>query len=347
MTDKRSNGMSSIQKSVVVRRRQILEKRLEDLFQDLEAVTQQLGQVLSDVDRKHIDRQKEDINQRIDETATELDALEFQCQRISTEYTHFNRPRLDLESNLYKINFTKVEQTLRWILMDQRGEERAALLLFQRSTTMGGKWCAERVRELLLRETTDGLFRHVPIEFPVTEHVSRMAFLNRLGKYFKIEPDSQNLEDLLRCVIQKLCGSLQSGSIVMIECNGCDDLTLEAGIFQWLVEAFWRNMLREISEVSKNYYEIKVVVLLFFNEPLSERCLEANQCCTFEQFEKEKILEIPLCEWTPEDIGQWIAKYSGMGLPRSEVDRIANKVYRSAEGSPSQVANELLKAFYV
>jgi hypothetical protein len=335
--------MTSVQERVITRKRQILEKRLEELFQELEAVMQQMGQTLSEVEKNRLERQKESIDQQIDKTADELSALEHKFQGTAIEDTDFNKTYLDLESKLLEIDFRELEETIRLILRDHRDDGCAAMLLFQRSARMGGEWCAARIRELLRRETIDGRFRHIPLEFQPSEHADGKVLLRRLGQNLGIEPGSRDLQDFSQLVVQKLCGSLQGGSVIMIDCRRCDYLSREPGIFNWLLKEFWRDIVRGLSAVGKKYYEVKVILLLFIDDTLPEGCITADQCCTFGNFKKDKLLEICLTEWTRGDIKKWIARYSGLSLGRAQVDTMADKVYRSTDGLPSLVAHELLK----
>ncbi len=220
---------------------------------------------------------------------------------------------------------------------------------------MGGDWCAARIRELLRHGTSEGQLREIPVTFNGQERADRRALLAGIGHHLGVKP-VQDLQSFSQRVVQTLCDSLQNGSVVMIQCENCDYLSsYEPEIFHWMLEDFWQLMVCKLSAVAKQYYGVKVLLLLFVDGPLQEHCLPSGHCCTLERvesdgFEKEKLqklLRIPLKPWTREDIREWIVNHSGQQkLSRTQVDVIANKIYGSTQnGLPSLVANALLKEF--
>jgi hypothetical protein len=208
---------------------------------------------------------------------------------------------------------------------------------------MGGEWCAMRIRELLRRETSEGRFRYMPVEFQAGERADRIALLRRLGQELGVEPAERDPQGFSRRVIEKLCGSLQSGSVVMLELRRCDYLSLEPGTIPWVLKDFWSHVIRELARVSKDFYEVKLITVLFFDGLPPEDCFAADQCCTLARFKKNKLLKIALQTWTQDDIRDWIARYSGLPLPRPQIDRMAGKIYASTDGLPTLVVHELLK----
>jgi hypothetical protein len=325
-------------------KRQVLEASLGKLLKDYEAAINQRDMALGAPDRNRLEREAQEIWKQIERQNSELEALELASSQDPTDISKSDAARIQLElhSKLPEIDFEALEKIIRKILRERQDEGCAALLLFQKSRSMGGEWCAERLREMLRRETQNGLFRHIPVKFQPAERVDATGLLRRLGQHLNIESAGQDRQGLSQRVIQKLCGSLQSGSIVLIECQRCDYLSREPGVFHWVLEDFWRQMLNQLAAVAREYYEVKIIVSLFVDGTLPEGCLAVGQCCTPDHFQKDRLLEIALEPWTREDIKEWIARYSGLSLPRIDVDFMANKVYEAACGFPNLIAEQLL-----
>ena len=311
---------------------------------DADVTISQTTIVLGAVERNRTEREAKNIFKKIEKLDKELKSLEIaQAETAAdTSKPDIARIQLELRSKLPEIDFGALEQIIRKILRERQDEGCAALLLFQKSQSMGGEWCAARLREMLRRETQDGRFRHLPVEFQPAERVDASGLLRRLGQYLDIDAADQDRQSLSRRVIDKLCGSLQSGSIVLIECRRCDYFSREPDEFRWVLADFWRQAISQLALVAKEYYEVKIIFSLFVDGTLPEGCLAVGQCCTPDHFQKDRLLEIMLEPWTREDIREWIARYSGLSLPRPEVDFMADKVYEAANGLPNLIAEQLL-----
>jgi hypothetical protein len=109
-----------------------------------------------------------------------------------------------------------------------------------------------------------------------------------------------------------------------------------------MIKDFWQPLVSELANVAHDYYDVKIVTLLFVDSVLPEGSIESLHCCTSEHYDREKLLEIPLASWTPADIRDWLARYSGLGLARPEIERMADHIHRAAGGLPQLVAHELL-----
>lgn len=326
------------------RQRQILEKQLEALWQDYEAAINQTTMALGAVEQNRANRLAKDIYEQIEELDQRLKSLETAPTEdaADTSKPDIARIQLELRSKLPEIDFGALERIVRKILRERQDEGCAALLLFQKSQSMGGEWCAARLREMLRRETQDGRFRHLPVEFQPAERVDASGLLRRLGQYLDIDAADQDRQSLSRRVIDKLCGSLQSGSIVLIECWRCDYFSREPDEFRWVLTDFWRQAISRLALVAKEYYGVKIIFSLFVDGTLPGNCLAVDPCRTFKDFQKDRPFEIALKPWTEKDIREWIARYSGRSLFRPDVDFMAKKVYEAAKGKPNLIAQQLL-----
>ena len=327
------------------RKRQILEGKLERLWDDYQAAIDQTTAVLGAVESKKLQRQAESTYKQIEKLDAELRQLDTKPTEISAEaaQSDIGRWHRELESKLPEIDFKSLEETLLRIVSEYSDEGCASLLLFQKSSQMGGEWCAARIRELLQRKTRQGQFRHYPLVFQATERVEGMALLRRLGPHLNLNPANQDLPGFARKVVQTLCGSLQTGSVVLIECGRCDDLLRDPEVFRWLVEDFWGDMVRTLALLANDYEAIKLIFLLFVDGPLPENTLVERHCCTLDDYQKHKLLEISLKHWDRDDIRDWIAHYSCLPLTKAQLKRMTDKIYDATDGLPRLVVHELLK----
>jgi len=327
------------------RKRQILEGKLERLWDDYQAAIDQTTAVLGAVESKKLQRQAESTYKQIEKLDAELRQLDTKPTETPAEtaQTDIGRWHRELESKLPEIDFKSLEATLLRIVREYTDEGCASLLLFQKSSQMGGEWCAARIRELLRRKTRQGQFSHYPLSFQATEQVESMALLRRLGPHLGLEPANHDLQNFARQVTQTLCGKLRTGSVVLIECGRCDDMLRDPEVFRWLVEDFWGDMVRRLALLANDYAAIKLIFLLFVDGPLPENTIAEKHCCTLDDYQKNKLLEIPLKPWDWDDIHDWIASYSCLPMNKAQLKRMTDKIYNATEGLPGLVVHELLK----
>jgi len=326
------------------RTRKILGEQLEALWQDYEAAIKQSTTALAASDRNKAEREAEEIYKKIEKLDSKLKSLELTPadNPVATSKSDAARIQEKLRSNLHRIDFKELEKTIKIILRDHQDGGCAALLLFQESDKRGGQWCAARIRELLQGVTDEGKFREIPVEFKSSDQANGIELLRRIGHYLGIEAKShESMNSFSQDVINRLCGSLQNGSVVMIKCQRCDDILSDLDEFCQILENFWRNMVSELEVVSKQCCEVKIITLLFTDKPLPDDNL-VDYCCTIEQFQKNKLLKLPQEEWTQEDIRVWVARYWGLRLNTIEINRMAKNIYESAGGLPIVVAHKLL-----
>ena len=313
--------------------RERLTKQLEAKTEEYFALSESINYERNPVDKLRKGRELKSIANEMDEIEKDLQALEL----ASDSLLRLKR----LQSDLHKIDFESVEKSLRKILKDYSKEGCAALLLFQDCSEMGGDLCAARIRELLKRETGEGQLHHIPLVFQASGQVGRMELLRRLGHQLGVESATTHPEVI--DVAQKLCGSLKNGSVVLIECGGVDYLCDERDIFRWIIEEFWGQLVQLLTSKAKNFAEIKLVLLLFVDGSLPPDAIPDEHRCTLNGYQKYKLLEIRLKPWKQDEIRLWIARFSGLRLNHSQLDSMADKIYRATKGRPRSVAYELMK----
>jgi hypothetical protein len=284
---------------------------------------------------------KEKLKRQLKENKKDTDDVSKQLADLDSK-DNSRIKHSELESKLPEIDFNQLKEAMRKIFDGCGDEGYAALLLFQRSTRMGGKWCAAHIREILGRETQQGQFRHIPLEFNARDDVEAVTLLNAVGKHLGISYIERDINAFSAQIVDTLCGSLRTGHVVLIECQKCEYLLTSPEVFRWVVVNFWGSIVQSLAEVAKEYDELKVFFVLFVDGSLNPDCLDAAHRCTLDTHEKHKFLEVPLENWSRDDISRWLAKYSGLNLTRIQQKRMADKIYTVAEGVPKDVVEQLL-----
>jgi hypothetical protein len=169
-----------------------------------------------------------------------------------------------------------------------------------------------------------------------------LTILSDLAKHLGIEPAHQEQEEFFEEVVQKICGSLHTGRVVLIEFWGWDCLTHKPELLCWILR-FWRELVNSVEAVSEanKYRGVKCIALVFVDSALPDGYIDKNNCCSIDTFERRKILRFSLEPWTKEDIKKWMVY---CGLPGPQIDLIAERIYTNSwNGLPRVVEQELLK----
>jgi hypothetical protein len=328
-------------------KRRVLESKLGELVTDYEDTMSQSASALGAADRNRLDRQAQELWTAIEKVEQELKALELAPPGgdVGISPPAPADVQREVQSKLPAIDFGAVEEAVRKILKQHKAGWCPALLLFQQSAQMGGEWCGARLRELLSRETRNGLFRHIPLEFQPGEAADKMAPLRRLGQELGLDAEGQLPDGFAKSVASKLCHTLQSGNVFLVEYRRWDYLLKDTpGIIGWFLENFWRVLVRELEQAvrAKELSRVTIIVPLFVDGPLPDHCLAPQHVCTQDEFDKHKLLELALEPWTKNDILDWVVRYSGLSHTEPAFELLADTIFRATAGLPTLVAHELL-----
>lgn len=327
------------------RKKQVLEKQLEQLWDDYDKTIAQSTNALSAADSNKLDRAAQNIYARIEKLDAEiqtLDLLPSPSDAAPSSSTETGRRHDLIRDKLPEIDFKRLERTLQAIIDDHSDQGCAALLLLRHSRMMAGEWGAKRLRRILQGTTREGGFRHIELEFGAWETVNAAALLQGLGRHLNV-PTECDFAALSRLVVDTLCGALISGSVVLIECRRCDGLLTQTDNLRSLVEKFWADLVRSLTDKAAQFAEVKIILLLLAEEELPDCGLLTDCCCLADQFRREHLLEIQLDTWTPSDIGSWLGRYSGRQLDKPTIDTWAKKLHRANNGIPYMIADALLR----
>lgn len=312
-------------------RQQALEARKATLMREFTLTLQQIERTINEVDRDRLNRQAKSIYQEFEQVEQEL-------IQINASGINQNRQYLNWDFHIPRINFKEAVSTAQEIILNCN-DHCAALFLVQNSFQMGGKWCVTRIRDLLNETTLD--LKHYPAEFTPSSQLNEIGLLDLLARYVNVEPILDNLDQYSQQIVQKICGSVQSGSIVFIEVRGWEFLYDHPRILRWFINSFWIPLVRELPDINRIYRKVKFIMIIVADEILPSECIPQSLSCSKEKFHVEKILELPLQNWSMDEIENWLGSYSR--LKAQDINRLTKKVYGVSNGLPALVYDALSK----
>jgi hypothetical protein len=328
---------------------EILKKRLTELYEDYAAVVNQLGRTLGAVDETHLERQMAELEARIEEWDEKIRLCELGAIQAAAQ-----QRRKHLESDIPKINFTEVFEVLTQITERTKAEQGgAALLMLQNAHAMGGTLCMGRVKRLLSEGTSD--FRHYEIGLTSGDRLDPWTVMRRLGSYLgcappEVEASPLQLQDYVQSLRSTLEGSVQCGSIILLEIRTWDHHTLPTVFLPWFVRDFWTPLVQRLPDIARKNPLVTVICVIVAHTPVQMADFDpALQCCG-DAFDPAKLLPLSLRCWEQAEIYDWLIRYSGLGAPAigvepTQIATMAERIYLAAgNGQPMSVRQTLLDA---
>lgn len=314
--------------------REALTQQYTDLSVEYTKANQQLRSSNNEVERLRLQRQAEGILeelQRVDESLRALD------KATDMAIQNQNRKHLTFEQDLQKIDFTQVKEVVRSIVSQFDRSGGSASFLLQRNLSMAGQLCLLEIKDELRRDTRD--FKFYPVEFSSNSELNQVGLLKGLAGHLGIElkPD---LQEMSRLIQERIVRSLQSNSIVFIEIHKWDDLPAQREVLRWFLEHFWNSLVAQLPVISNTCRRVRLIAVVVVEDELAEDCLEF--CCTREKFDGQKMIDLPLQDWTVDDILDWL---DYLGIPVQQSDAIAKRIHKASRGIPELICAALRKEF--
>jgi hypothetical protein len=309
---------------------QRLIKEYADLVQEREASNNQYRSAIDEAERVRLKRKLNEFDKRIDDLGHQLYGNDLNGDA--------NRRSRALEEKLPKIDFKKQIGIVKNIL-EQFTEDGAALFLINDSLNMAGDLFRLEFKKMLEEETTD--LKHYETAFSIGRRLDEIGFLQGLGGHLGIDKIENEREYLT--VIDKFLGFIENGSIVFIELRKINLLSNREDFFSWLVNNFWKTLVEKLPLICqfKDIEQVKFIFLAMSDTDICKEYAKLSCFCTEVEFDKYKILEIPLKEWTEKDIRDWLTKHSG--LSKEINTAIAKDVYESSRGgTPKNIRDALM-----
>ncbi|MEH1790973.1 MAG: hypothetical protein V7L23_36800 [Nostoc sp.] len=311
-------------------RRKLIKLEYANLVQEQEACSNQYSSTIDEAERVRLKRKLDNFDKKVDELERQLYSNDLNADA--------NRRSRALEDKLPKIDFKKQITTVKNIL-EQFTEDGAALFLINDSLNMAGDLFRLEFKKMLEEETTD--LKHYEVAFSIGRRLDEIGFLQGLGGHLGIDEIENEREYSI--VIDKIFGFIENGSIVFIELRKINLLSNREDFFSWLVNNFWKTLVEKLPLICqlKDIEQVKFIFLAMSDTDICKEYAKLSCFCTEIEFDKYKILEIPLKEWSEKDIRDWLTKHSGLSKEKNTA--IARDVYESSRGgTPKNIRDALM-----
>lgn len=312
-------------------KRKSLESRSEALAEEIAQATSQLISTSNSVERSRLERQVEELYRQ-------LENLEKDLTSHKSGVSSGSRRDRDWQEHLPRINFNEAIEITQDLLLSSNSNS-AALLLVANSHQMCGALCVSRIRDLLQESTAD--FKHFELECPLTSQFSQRWFIDSLARYVKLEQRPRSHKQAARKLVKKIAISMRSGNVLFFEIRGWDFDPDHSEMLTWLVEEFWIPITKALADLVGVYNRVRVVVLIMTTEPL-RRPLPPELSCNRASFEVERMLELPLQNWTRDEIHQWLESYSRLSLTTQEISKLTQRIFNSSDGGVPELVRSAL-----
>jgi hypothetical protein len=337
--------MSDDRRKFYVRQHSAKQGELAAIEIDLESCGTKKQELRLRNDAERILKEIEDLNEKLKGIETESDTVRV---RITA-----------LDATLKKIDFKPAREIAAYLNKTFETQDCGfALLLLQRTVKQMGEMCLSEMLEMVFgrdmqevlsrkqNDRGDGACKVYTADMAsVAGGGTSVECLRLLAGYEgqSLSYDPVRLGEEFR---RSFCQALRSGDRVLILVK--DWHYVEPQIFlRWFVEEFWQPLVAEVRRcVVPKYGRIKVVAVLASGGAVPVECLSEVPFCTLDSsnaFEPHHLIDIPLPDWTVEDIQNWLMEVKKMEKADSLIQ--AQRLHADSDGTP-QVVCSILKERY-
>jgi hypothetical protein len=303
--------------------------------------------LLTDDPEKEIDL--ETLENKLEE---QIKQKERERNQLSETTSSRNQKALNLEEGLCYLDFDEPKQFFQAIMQKLiQNEGGSALFLMESCLEMEGRLLLRGLKDILKESTSQ--FLEYPVEFLPTMPASRITFLKALGRHLGLafesdfeEESEQILSSQVKDVVEKISELLRSGTTVLIPLTNWQSLDwdYQAVFLEWFLVRFWKELVNAVTLAMEDYSP-KVFCVIMVDETMAETCKKADYFCDGENFDRSKILTIPLYCWTQDDVRRWLGSYSSK-LKKSERNRLVKSIFGEKQQEiPLKVRVALEKAY--
>ena len=297
---------------------------------------------------------EEKLTKKAKRILKEIEAINNELSKLDKNNSNSNVSHLSLDKSFQKIDFSKAKKIAQSI-NEKLGDESGAILIFlQRSTKQKGNYCIKEFLDVIVSDRRIGeeiIGDYRPYSIDLGSSISEfneVEFSKRLASYVMDQNteeslDYQNSQKSLEYIIKELCLSLKGGSTIFIEVKNLDSLLEQEAFLNWFMENFWGKIITELDPVFKNYSKIRFIVALIAKSKVFPDCCSIDYFCTKDTFDHRKIIEVPLPDWTVQDIKSWLI--TNLGLSNYKSSQRAKEIYRESEGTPDTICSILEKIY--
>jgi hypothetical protein len=310
--------------------RQVYKTRYAGLVQKYEALNEQYDDCLDD-------GMKVILQSKIERMKAELDELEGRLKQGEPP---------NLQEKLHYIDFRDAVKSFRALLDCSGKEGGVSFFVVPNSRNMAGELLMKRLKEEL---KNDANLTPCPVRFSGCIELNEIGLLREISRYFGVESNVSDLDGLLDDVVERICASVQTRSIVLLEISEWHRLPIQEQVFSWLCDDFYSRLdSKFFRSVSSKWRRVHIFVVIISDEFISDECLRVTRpLSSISQNNAiargERIFNIALENWSQEDIENWL---EFTGLPDGSLENAASRLYtRSVSGIPLLVQDALERDF--
>ena len=284
------------------------------------------------------------LDVQLEESQSKMDRIDQELEEVQRKLQPddpYRKQALAWEQSLPRMDYHKARQIAKDVLRRFEDKEGAVLFMLQRSHDMCGHWCLAALREMV--DEGNGKFIPHNVKFTALERPSEIELLNKLGQCLNAAVIENDVATSLTAVVNKLCDAVQSGGTVFVSIEFPDGHKVSATFLKWFVEEFWCALMQSSINAANECELFKVIIAIVFSSNLPEECVQHYLGSLDPAFDFRKILELPLENWTSEDIRKWLVVHSGLRLTKDQYRQLALTIYdNSNAGLPVSASTYLL-----
>ena len=242
-----------------------------------------------------------------------------------------NFEHIAFSESICQIDFQEAIQTFKNIQSQFNEDGDTVLFLIEENLMKKGDLCLQILRDDLKSNAYRQHFCYCPVTYTPG---NLEGVVQGIANFFGVKPEKMNINQHINLLIEKIGDSLQNNSVVFIEINCVlSDPSEIDPLIPWFINHFWQLLGAKIKEITKNYSGIQVIAVI-----ISDLLIEQNLSCycnkehTF--LKLDKLVKIPLDNWTKEDIAKWLIKYGNPMLKKNEKEKLTNQIYNATGGVP-------------
>jgi hypothetical protein len=237
------------------------------------------------------------------------------------------------EQDLHKIDYKKAKNRIIPILQGLSESAGEAFFLFHNADSFKGNLCVQFINEEFSGKCGSNLY---PLEIALDSDLTCEGFSRKLAE--RLDVGDINPKQYLEQGLKKLSLTLSESVGCFLKVEILRKIDDENKLLPWLLEDFRKDLMQCLYAVRQTQRCFSFVFVISMRGSLPSR-LAANEV-------DEKIgdfLKLPLENWQENDITQWMLRFSDLRLKEAECAEIAETLYDSFGGNPSNTYRGLFE----
>jgi hypothetical protein len=295
--------------------------------------------------------QEQKLMKQAEQLLDEINKIELKLSYVNLRSDEPKVRVISLDDTFRKIDFDLAKQIARNLHANFPDDLGASILFLQKTTKHMGQYCLDEMLSIIFerdiqisRSNGQGNCKVYTAGLSdVTAEATELVFLQKLSEYHgsgtSVDPFTLN-----QAFRESFCRSLRSGDRVLILVKDCHLLVDPQSFLNWFVDRFWKPLIEEIQDsVISEYGFIRIVAILTCTSQIDDCHLTTIPFCTIENFNPYHMIDIPLSNWTVNDIQRWLMNVRQLG--RNDSETKAKQIHAESEGIPHLICS-ILKETY-